>query len=115
MLFLSGGKADDQHMSEAAVMRAVALDLGVDPVDIVTEDRSRSTWENLANTMPLMGSCDSIVGISDRYHLARIQYLARNQGWEGLRVHPAGEAPPLFELRSAVREVFALLYYGILY
>ena len=53
-LFLSGGKGEGSQKSEAQVMRSVALSLGADARVITVEDSSRSTWENLVNTRPLL-------------------------------------------------------------
>ena len=111
-IFVSGGKGSETQESEAAVMRKVALLGGVDPTDVVIEDQSTSTWENLQFTMPRTGSCSTLVGISDAYHLGRIQYLAYVQGWGRLPVHPASPRPNFsFELRSSFRETLGIIYY----
>ncbi|PIR53407.1 hypothetical protein COU76_01160 [Candidatus Peregrinibacteria bacterium CG10_big_fil_rev_8_21_14_0_10_49_10] len=111
-IILTGGKGTAKLDSEAEVMRKVALLDGVDPDDVVLEEQARSTWENLLFTKDLVGDCSSIVGISDRYHLARIAYLAKLQGWEDLRTLPAGEVPTLlFELKAVAREAVGLVYY----
>src|SRR5205807_2057348 len=75
-IFLTGGKGEGMAESEAGVMRRVALADGIAPKDLVTEEQSHSTEENLRNSLPLMGDCTSIVGVSDRYHLARIELLS---------------------------------------
>jgi uncharacterized SAM-binding protein YcdF (DUF218 family) len=61
---------------------------------------------------PLIADCETIVGISDGYHLARIRYLAELQGWGTLSTFPA-DSPPhgKFLLRSVLREIFAMVYY----
>ncbi|TSC98140.1 MAG: Uncharacterized protein Greene101449_996 [Candidatus Peregrinibacteria bacterium Greene1014_49] len=93
-------------------MRSVAMRNGIDPDIIALEEESTSTWENLVYSRPLIKECASIVGISDRYHLARIQYLAEIQGWGNLPVYPADNPPnDAFTLRSMLREVAAMLYY----
>ena len=114
-IILSGGKGEDGMASEAEVMRDVALENEIPAGDLTLEDQSRSTWENLLNSRPLTGSCTSVIGISDRYHLARIAYLAHRQGWEDIRTLPSDlEAPWYFEVRSISREVAALLYYMVI-
>ncbi len=111
-VFLSGGKGDATKESEAQVMRKVALLLGIAPESLKLEEFSTSTWENLEKTRPLMQGCESVVGISDRYHLARIGYLAYLQGWGELQTYPADRrAPWYFEVRSVLREMAGLLYY----
>lgn len=113
-IFLTGGKGSELLESEAAVMQKVAMRLGVDPADIVLEDKARSTWQNLQFTGPLAADCGTIVGISDRYHLARIAFLADMQGWENLRTLPASRvANPLFEARAVARESVGIVYYSL--
>ncbi|TSC57137.1 MAG: hypothetical protein Greene041662_1056 [Candidatus Peregrinibacteria bacterium Greene0416_62] len=111
-LIFTGGRGEASDESEAAVMRSVAMRNGIDPDIIALEEESTSTWENLVYSRPLIKECASIVGISDRYHLARIQYLAEIQGWGNLPVYPADNPPnDAFTLRSMLREVAAMLYY----
>jgi len=111
-IIMTGGKGMDGIQSEAAVMRTVGIADGIDSAAIAIEDQSRSTWENLVNSRPLTASCSTIIGISDRYHLARIEYLAHVQGLQGLQTYPADiSASAAFEIQSLSREVVALLYY----
>jgi len=111
-LILSGGRGEGVRESEADVMRALALELGVAGESITIEDQSHSTWENIANSKNLTSGCSSVVGISDQYHLARIELLAWRQGWPELQTAPAQDRPPVeSEKRSVLREVFAYLYY----
>lgn len=114
-IIVTGGKGDVDTESEAAVMRTEAIADGIPAKDITVEDRARSTWENLEFSRPLTASCSTIIGISDRYHLARIEYLAHLQGFRGLQTLPAEpSAQWTFELKSLSREVAALLYYHFL-
>ncbi|MDD5751478.1 MAG: YdcF family protein [Candidatus Peribacteraceae bacterium] len=111
-IIMTGGKGRDGVESEAAVMRDFGIAEGIDPDVIVVEDQARSTWENLVYSRPLTASCSTIIGISDRYHLARIEYLAHLQGLQGLQTLPSDiSATTAFEIKSLGREVAALLYY----
>lgn len=114
-LFLTGGKGSAEQASEAQVMRRVAMREGVPPEDILLEEEAHSTWQNLELVRPLMADCQSAVGISDRYHLARIQSLAWIQGWGPLTTYPADQTSTFrFEVRSVLREALALIYYSII-
>ncbi len=114
-LIFTGGKGDASNDSEAEVMRAVAMRQGIDPDLITLEEQSTSTWENLVYSRPLVADCQSIVGISDGYHLARIRYLADLQGWGTLPTFPADNPPNgEFLFRSVIREIAAMLYYMVL-
>ncbi|KKW38419.1 MAG: hypothetical protein UY85_C0032G0013 [Candidatus Peribacteria bacterium GW2011_GWB1_54_5] len=113
-IILTGGKGSQIQESEAAVMKKVAMRLGIDSEDLILEDKATSTWENLAFTKELVGDCSSIIAISDRYHLARIEYLAELQEWGNLRTLPAGRVPLLsFEVRAVVREALGHIYYTL--
>ncbi len=113
-LILSGGRGEGNRQSEATVMRREAINLGVDAEDISIEDQSHSTWENLLYSQNLTSQCSSIVGISDGYHLARIELLARRQGWKNFGTIPTELRPPeMSEHRSVLRETFAYLYYAL--
>lgn len=113
-LVLSGGKGDSWRLSEAAVMRQHAIRLGVDGRSIYAEDAARSTKENLANSKHIVESrCDSVVAISDQYHLARIRLLAKRAGWGSLQTYGVPERPAHGEAWSVMRELAAYLYYAL--
>ncbi|MDD4319646.1 MAG: YdcF family protein [Candidatus Peribacteraceae bacterium] len=114
-LFMTGGRGEGMRNSEAEVMRDRALQAGVDPEDIVTEGESHSTVENLLLTRPLTGSCSTVVGVSDRYHLARIEFLAARQGWELSTVPAQRRATANFEVWSVFREIGALVMFTMEY
>ena len=115
-LYLTGGKtAGEAALSEAAVMLNVALLAGVDFDNITIEEQAMNTWENLANTQPLVQQCVTTVAVSDGVHLARIAYLAHKLGWHDLQLHPARPVSPndTAHVRSTLREAAAILYYGL--
>ncbi len=111
-IFLTGGKGSETQESEAAVMRKVAMLHGIDPDAIVLEESAQSTWENIEKTKPLTAECQHTVAVSDRYHLARIEYLASKQNWKELETYPADQHASLyFEFKSVLREALAIGYY----
>lgn len=112
-LILTGGKGEGMRRSEAAVMRDVAVNAGVDTLDIVIEDQSTSTRENLMNSRPLTKDCESVLAISDAFHLARIRFLAWQLGWN-LPTYPVEESiNARFETWSIVRETLGILFYSV--
>ncbi len=112
-LILTGGKGEGMRRSEAAVMRDVAVNAGVDPLDIILEDQSTSTRENLLNSRPLTKDCESVLAISDGFHLSRIRFLAWQQGWD-LPTYPVEETiNPRFETWSIARETLGILFYSV--
>lgn len=114
-IFFTGGKGSELQESEAFVMRKFAMLQGIDPAIITLEERSKSTWQNLQNSKSLVEDCESVIAISDRYHLARIELLADMQGWENLHTYPADRTTTRdFETRSIIREAMGIVYYKVI-
>lgn len=110
-MFLTGGKGSDSQESEATVMRKVALRDGVDPDDVFLEEQATSTIENLTFAKPMMQECSTVVGVSDRYHLARIRYIAFRLHWKNFATYPADRnANVHFEVQNVLREAAAVLF-----
>lgn len=107
-LFLTGGEGEGNPVSEAQVMRRYAIANGIPAGRMTLEERSRSTWENLLYTRPLTSDCESVVAISDHYHIPRIALYAHAQGWS-LPVIPATKRSPLlFTARNVLREALGI-------
>ena len=89
-VIVSGGQGPDEHDSEAAVMRDYLVNAGVEAEQILTEDRSHNTFQNLLYSAQLMEERElaverGLLMVSNGFHLARARML-----WE--RVTGAGEA-----------------------
>ena len=78
VVVMSGG-AVRRETSEAETMAARARDLGLDPRHIRTEVTSRNTWENVANSAPLVADCRTVIFVSDPMHAARARRYWRHQ------------------------------------
>lgn len=114
-LFFTGGTGEGNDLSEARVMRNVALKMGLDPDRIRLEEGATSTWQNVQFMLPYLRECKTVVGISDRYHLGRIRLTAWKQG-QDIQVYPADRIAPFeFELTSVLREALGVLVYGVLF
>ncbi len=73
-LVVTGGKADGDRWTEAAVARVYALERGVPDGAILVEDRGRTTLESLeavAEVLRAQGIRDAIF-VSDRTHMLRV-------------------------------------------
>ena len=77
-LIFTGGTPKAGYMTEAEVARRYARSHGVPNKDILLETTSRDTEQNLENTKTLMynNGLESVVIISDPYHLARAPAVA---------------------------------------
>jgi uncharacterized SAM-binding protein YcdF (DUF218 family) len=111
----SGGQGPGESVTEASVIKECLVADGIDADRILTEERSRSTKENLSNSMELAaqnGLGRKFAIITDDYHEFRACSVARKLGLEPYAV-PA--KTPWFILSSCWgREVLALTKYLIL-
>lgn len=77
---VSGGQGPDEHISEAQCMYDYLTEHGVDEEQILLEDRSSNTVENLRYTMELLAdegydiTADMVV-VSNGFHLTRVRML----------------------------------------
>ena len=80
-IVFTGGTPKKGYMTEAEVGRRYALKQGIPAKNILFENTSRNTYENLRNIKPILraNSVDSIIIVSDPYHLARAQAIARKK------------------------------------
>lgn len=79
-IIVTGGKGDDEHISEAQGMYDYLTAHGVDGDQIFMEDKSRNTWQNINNTFALMeregwSLTGDVLLVSSGFHLARIEML----------------------------------------
>jgi uncharacterized SAM-binding protein YcdF (DUF218 family) len=85
-VLLSGGGS---AVSEAEVMRRLALAAGIPESALLLEPVSRNTHENAIQTARLLGACGvtEVVLVTDRYHALRARILFRLAGLTVSAVH----------------------------
>ena len=79
----SGGRGEDEKLSEAEAMKDYLLRRGIPEAQILTEDRSATTRENLLNSKALIDAREGgkkTALISSNYHIYRCLRLAREVG-----------------------------------
>jgi len=86
---VSGGQGSDEARPEAAAMAEFLTREGVDPGRIVQEDRSATTWENIANTKALLearGVPGPVVAVTNNFHAFRAACLLRRAKLDGYAI-----------------------------
>jgi uncharacterized SAM-binding protein YcdF (DUF218 family) len=116
-VLFTGGVGSGDRVAEAEVGRRVALDEGLSSSQVLTETRSRTTWENLAWAVPILKENDltRVLIVSDPLHMKRALAMARDLGLD------AHSSPtPTSRYRSAatrwsflVRETYFFLFYQL--
>lgn len=79
-LILSGGQGADEEIPEAEAMARYAERAGVPREQMVLEDRSTTTEENLRNTRELLGQDARLVVVTSNYHVLRAAELTERLG-----------------------------------
>lgn len=89
-LIVSGGKGNNEHISEAKAMKQYLIDHGIKEYRILVEDHSKNTRENLLYSKKIMkqNHISSVSIITNDFHMFRANYLAHSQGIKSYR-YPA--------------------------
>ena len=111
----SGGQGPDEHQSEAQCMCDYLTDHGVDGNQILLEDQSHNTWENIRFTQALLEQegidTSQMLVVSNGFHLTRVRMLW-DRAWEGdytlsTLAAPSSHIPS--RLKMYIREPLALV------
>lgn len=81
---VSGGKGEDEEISEAQAMQEYLMDKGIDGGRILIEDKSVNTLENIKNSVSLLGEKRNgeIAVVTDGFHQYRAGYIAESFGYD---------------------------------
>ena len=108
-LIMSGGQGPDEVVSEAFAMKNYALEQGVDEKDIILEDKSTSTEENIIFSKKFIPADKSFAVVTNYYHVYRALVQARTLGFRCI-----GYGAPTkfyFSLNAFIREFIGYLYF----
>ena len=114
-IVVSGGQGPDEHISEAQCMYDYLTEHGVDGAQILMENQSSNTWENIQYTQALLKErgidAGELVVVSNGFHLTRVRMLW-SRAWEGeytlsTLAAPSSHVPS--RLKMYIREPLALV------
>lgn len=78
MLLVSGGVTSGNSLSEAEVMKQYLVSHGVEKKRILTEDHSRNTRENIQFSKEMIGDGNTIIIVTNSFHMPRSLLIARD-------------------------------------
>lgn len=108
---VSGGKGDDEDISEAECMYQTLIQMGVDEARIYREPNSVNTRQNIAFSMEIIKDNhlpQTLAIVTNEFHLYRALKIARKQGYHACGI-PAKTAWWLFPTYY-VRELICIAY-----
>ena len=108
-VIVSGGQGYNEPASEAEGMKGYLADAGIDPERILTEDASTNTTQNLIYSGELLNkSEDSVVVVTNNFHMFRALAIAKKQGYLHVEGLSAGTYP-LTVPNNLLREAFGIV------
>ena len=110
VVIASGGKGDDENISEAEAIRNSLVKKGISPERIILEDKSTSTAENMLFSKRIMDENNlgnEAVIITTDFHQFRSTLLAKRNGIEPYSI--SSKSKPFSLPTVIVREWFAFL------
>lgn len=106
-LIMSGGQGPSEEIPEAVAMAAYAEKLGINKNDIIIEDKSKTTQQNLQFSHALMKPNSRFCIVANSYHVYRALVLAKRQGLKCIGY--GAKTKWYFTLNAFVREFIAYL------
>jgi len=105
----SGGKGDDEIISEAEAMKKYLLDNGIEEKHILIDSESKSTYENIKFSNKLINDKNANIAFATtNYHVFRAGLLATSQG---LKLDGIGsKTKTYFWINAFIREFVGTLY-----
>lgn len=95
-----------RNFDEVSAMKALAVDSGVPAADVIKDTAGYRTYESCYRAKHVL-QVDSVIAISQKFHLARINYLCSRQGIDTIGFAADHHAYGSALVRAHVREVFA--------
>ena len=111
---VSGGQGSNEPSTEAQAMAGYLEDHGISRENILLEEASHNTKENLQYTKQLLeqngyDTGEGVVIVSNGFHLTRSRMLAGRFGYEDISTLAAPSSHFLSRLKMYVREPLALV------
>jgi uncharacterized SAM-binding protein YcdF (DUF218 family) len=110
-LIFTGGQGNPGEPTEAAAARDYALQNGLPASDILIEDKSHNTYENVLNAKQFAGSngIQKVLIVSDPLHMKRAMTMAQDVG---LEAHSSPTPSTRYQgMRVLMRETYYYLGY----
>lgn len=105
----SGGKGNDEIISEAEAMKKYLLEQGIDENNILIDSKSKNTYENIKYSYELIKKKNAnIVFSTTNYHVLRAGLIATEQGLilDGI----GSKTKAYFWINAFIREFIGTLY-----
>ena len=105
----SGGKGNDEVITEAEAIKNYLIDKGIKKKNILVEDKSKNTYENINFSNKLINNKKANICFSTtNYHVLRAGLIATDQN---IKIEGIGsKTKPYFWINAFIREFIGTLY-----
>lgn len=84
-VIVTGGQGSNEVMAEGVGMKRYLLDAGIEETRIIVEDKASNTYENLVLSAEYLNRAeDSVVLVTNNFHVFRAVKIAEKQGYENI-------------------------------
>ena len=111
---MSGGQGSDEPISEGECMKIYLTQNGVSEERITVENRAKNTVENVKNSRVFFKENQTVVFVSNSFHIPRIKYIAKKLGLENCRYYGVPDQNLMVLYNTMVREYMSYLKLFIL-
>ena len=104
----SGGQGEDEIISEAESMKNYLVQNGIKPENIIIEDKSTSTLQNMRFSKKIIDELNengNVVFSTNDFHVFRSGVIANNEGLECVGI--GSKTKKYFYVNALIREFFA--------
>lgn len=114
LVVVSGGQGENEPVAEAQGMADYLAEHGVARENIILEDKSHNTHQNLTYSARRLAEAgvdikDGVVIVSNGFHLSRVRMLAGRAGYENVSTLAAPSSHTPTRLKMYIREPIALV------
>lgn len=110
-IIVSGGQGDGEYISEAEAMKRYLIQNGIKENNIIKEDKSTNTYENIVNSKKIIDSFDGknekVLIVTSDYHMYRAKVIAKDNNIEAYGI--PSKTPFFLLLNHYIREYFAII------
>lgn len=108
-IIVTGGQGIDEEFTEASIMKEYLIKNGVAQDNIIIEDKSTTTFENIYNTKTIIGSSDVKVGVvTNGFHIYRAKMICKRVFNFECKMQASPNPKSIQGLFSILREPLAL-------
>lgn len=114
-IIVCGGRGSDEPTTEASVMRAYFLEMGVPEENVIAEDMSENTIQNLRNAKKIMDErgWKTAAVTTNRYHVQRALWIAGDAGIDACGIAAQNSKQVGTVILSHVRETASWVLYAL--